>query len=643
MEGKMGKVRKPADHSNKFTIKVILIAIFFVSAIVGLAIYIYSYPRATIRLYNDEQVLEKTVQKYKGSKLRLQDLPEIYKTGHSFTYWSLDPSGYEEVQNGISLDQDEYDFYGHFERNTYTITYYIQKYTNEVESDITYEPYFVDHVLYADDYVVPTGIDETTGKLTALLSDRVGYTFNGWSTSIEYEDSIANNEEIRVFEGGKTYNYQDSTNLNLYAIWSKDRYAVRLNTGVNYKTYSLAEIEAYHLAENIHYKVYNNNGINLYFAIDKYGDYVISNTIVDDSSREGISSLQVKYLDPFQTVLSGYQDYTLSNNMFTGASEYDFKGWYLSNSFEDEMTTQQALEVNVDPTTRIPYLKDSSGKKIVSAVEVEPIDGIRQFEFHVYSKWVRRHYTVSLMDNKKVLTTDGIKYTVYKYDDTYGKLYNTDINFTPLMNSYLGKDDSGNDVEGATITLQPDYSVKIQQMNMATPFKFVSWLDSANSNEYYKFTQAVETDSESGLPIAYHTEYVGTIYRHETSGDITMSASWSQMYEILYYKKYASNTRYSSGIYAIVGEYVDLHSAEALKELGGTAASIVSVTATQRHAGWIAHSNTSAQSGKQYDTPTLHSDVGHCFYQLTEKDFRKISTNSYFAFYSYIVNIEEEP
>ena len=89
----MDKLRKPVDHSNKFTLKVILIAIFFVSLIVGLAIYIYSYPRATIRLYNDEGVLEKTVRKYKGSKLRLQDLPEIYKTGHSFTSWTYDEDG----------------------------------------------------------------------------------------------------------------------------------------------------------------------------------------------------------------------------------------------------------------------------------------------------------------------------------------------------------------------------------------------------------------------------------------------------------------------------------------------------------------------------------------------------------------------
>ena len=59
-------LKKPVDHSNKFTLKVILIAIFFVGLIVALAVYIYSFPRAVIRLYNDEGVLEETVEKEKG-------------------------------------------------------------------------------------------------------------------------------------------------------------------------------------------------------------------------------------------------------------------------------------------------------------------------------------------------------------------------------------------------------------------------------------------------------------------------------------------------------------------------------------------------------------------------------------------------
>lgn len=635
----MDKLRKPVDHSNKFTLKVILIAIFFVSLIVGLAIYIYSYPRATIRLYNDEGVLEKTVRKYKGSKLRLQDLPEIYKTGHSFTSWTYDEDGDYKVLDGLVLDQDEYDFYGHFQRNLYTVTYYIQKYTSDAETDITYEEFDKTEVYYADNFTVPTGIDEDTGKLTALLADRVGYTFNGWSTSVEYEDAIANNETIRVFKGGQSYNYQDSENLQLYAIWSKDVYAIKLNTGVSYKTYSSTEITD--LIENRDYVVFDNNGVNLYFAIDRYGKYIIQNDKIDTRETGGISSAKVKYLDYFQPAVEPFTNYTLPDNIIVGASEYDFQGWYLSNTFEDNMTTNQALQVDVDEGTRIPYLKGSGGKRVVNAVEVAPIDGVRQFVFNIYSKWVRRSYNVTLTDSKKVLT-DTMEYEVYKYDDNYGRLYLTDINFVPLMNNYLGKDEYGVDIPGATKVLADNYRADVSVMNVSTPYKFIGWTDNVTLAKYYTWTQTVETNGDTGLAERWVTEYINTTYRHETSGDVTMSANWAQMYEIFYAKKFTNiTTRYESDVYAIIGEVVDLYTASFMLGLGGKAAQIVSTTESQEHLGWIANSNAKEVTKKADDVPTLVAENGHCFYTLTEKDLRNqnniAAANNYFIFYNYIV------
>ena len=639
-------IKKPVDHSNKFTLKVIIIAILFVSAIVALAVYIYSYPRATIRLYNDEGVLEETVKKYKGSKLRLQDLPEIYKTGHSFTYWSYDANGYDEVMDNTPLDQDEYDFYGHFERNTYTVTYYIQKYTNDAETDIEYQEYTKTEVLYADEFVVPTGIDESTGKLTALLADRVGYTFNGWSTSVEYEDAIANNESIRVFKGGETYSYQDSENLQLYAIWSKDVYSIKLNTGVTYKTYSAVEIGE--LILNRDYIIYDNGGINMYFAIDRNGDYVIQNDTVDNRTENGINTASVKYLDYFQLAISRFDEYTLPADIIVGASEYDFKGWYLTNTFEDNMTTNQTLQVEVDPATRIPYLKGAGGKKIVNAVEVAPVNGVKQYVFNIYSKWVRRSYTVTLKDTKKVLTTDsGIPYKVYKYDDNYGKLYNTDINFVPLMNNYLGKDEEGNDIVGATKILGDDYRADVTVMNLTTPYKFVGWTEQETLAKYYNWTQVIEADTTTGLPIAYNTVYDNATYRHETSGDVLMYANWSQMYEICYAKKYTQiNSRYASSVYAIIGEVVDLFSSDYMMSLGGKASTVVSIADNLEHLGWTSYSNCREVSKKQYDTPTLFTEVGHCFYQLTQADLRNqtdiTATNNFFVFLNYTEEITNE-
>ena len=634
-------LKKPVDHSNKFTLKVILIAIFFVGLIVALAVYIYSYPRAVIRLYNDEGVLEKTVEKYKGSKLRLQDLPEIYKTGHSFTYWSYDEAGYDMVINNTPLDEDEYNFYGHFERNTYKIDYYIQKYTSDAETDIEYELFVADSVLYAEDFTVPTGIDEDTGKLTDLLADRVGYTFSGWSTSIDYEEAIENNESIRVFKGGQTYNYQDSEHLQLYAIWKKDSYAIRLNTGVNYKTYNAVEIEE--LIANRDYITYTDGEIKLYYAIDRYGNFVVQNNKIDTRETDGISSASIKYLDYFQAAVSQFENYTLPEDIMIGASEYDFKGWYLSNNFEDNMTVNQSLQVEVDEVTRIPYLKGAGNKRVVNAVEVSPVNGIRQFVFNIYSKWERRKYTVSLTDEKKALTSSAIEYEVYKYDEHYGKLHVTDIDFTPLMNSFLGKDAMGNDIANATKLLGLDYRANVSVMGVTTPYKFIGWSQAETEDRYYYWTQVEgDKDTETGLLKEYKTVYDNPIYTHNTSGDVTMIAEWAQMYEIVYTKKYNNqNTKYNSGVYAIIGEVVDLYSYAKMQEFGGKAANIVSVTPGQEHKGWISFSNAKQVSGKADDVPTLVSEIGHCFYTLTEKDLRNqtsiTAANNFFMFFNYIV------
>ena len=638
----MENKKRQVDHSNKFTLKTILVAIFFVGLIVALAVYIYSYPKATIRLYNDEGVLEETVKKYKGSKLRLQDLPEIYKTGHSFTYWSYDEAGYDVVVNNTPLDEDEYDFYGHFERNTYTVDYYIQKYTSDAETDIEYELFYTDHVLYADDFTVPTGVDENTGKLTALLADRVGYTFSGWSTSIDYEEAIENNESIRVFNGGETYNYQDSKHLQLYAIWKKDSYAIKLNTGVSYKTYNAVEIEE--LMPNRDYIIYDNGGVNLYYAIDKNRNFIIQNDKIDTRETGGISSASIKYLDYFQTAVTPFDNYTLPENIIVGAEEYDFKGWYLSNNFEDNMTVNQSLQVEVDQSTRIPYLKGAGNKRVVNAVEVAPVNGIRQFVFNIYSKWERRSYTVSLTDEKKALTTTNIEYKVYKYDDNFGKLHTTDIDFAPLMNSFLGKDEFGNDIVGATPKLGLDYRANVTVLGSTIPYKFMSWLDSTNEEEYYYWTQSIgEADTESGLPLRYDTTYENAIYRHMTSGDITMQATWAQMYEIVYAKSYKNQTtKYNSGVYAIVGEVVDLFSYSYMQSLGGRAAQVSTATATQTHKGWVSYGNAKQVTHKADDIPTLHSDVEHCFHTVTAKDLRQQdlnAVNNFFMFFNYFEDI----
>ena len=627
----MEKKQKVVDHSNKFTIKVILVAIFFVSLVVGLAIYIYTFPRTTIYLYNDEGVFQKKYEKYLGSTLKLNEVPEIYKKGHSFTKWSLDDMSGVQVRDGMKLENDEYHFYGHFEKNTYTVSYYIQV-RGEDDKVYDYEPYYSESIVYIERFTTPTGIEESTGQLTNLLSDRVGYTFNGWSTGIDYEESIANNEDIEVFESGREYLYDYDVDLKLYAIWSKNVYDVTLNTGIRYKTYS--ELEAGALTEGVDYVRYvAGEDTTIYYAIDSAGNYVIQNDTIDTQD------VSIKYLDEFQLALAPYQEYTLAPNTCIGQEEYDFMGWYLTNDFELDKTTRQALVVDVDKDSRIPYLRTSSGQRVIDAEYIGTVDGVDKYGFNVYSKWVRRSYEVSLTDSKKRLTSSPIKYTVYKYDDLYGKLYNTDIHLAPIMNMYLGVDEEGHALDGVTPLLASDYSFT-ENMTMRR-YKFVGWTDGTTFEDYYSWGQEKETDPDLGVDCAYHTVYSRTTYRHTISECTTLNASWKQQYEILY-RKPTGFSKYESGVYAIVGEIVYLNTLLDMERITNNATNqndrgafnIVKPAANQEFAGWVPQSKNTGN----IKTPIAFNEVGYAFYQLTEADLSDqidlTKYNNQFTFYS---------
>ena len=305
------------------------------------------------------------------------------------------------------------------------------------------------------------------------------------------------------------------------------------------------------------------------------------------------------------------------------------------------MTTRQSIQVDVDEESRVPYLKDAYGNKLVEATSIGIVDGEEKFEFNIYSKWIRRSYTVNLVDDRGVLTSSEIKYKVYKYDEGFGKLYTTKINLTPLMDNYI-----------TNSTLGLDHSALIRVSDADIRFKFMKWVDVSTLDSYYQWYQPAIEDLEfnesyvpaedeevnhniyttpEAYPTGYPTIYIDCEYNHTTSTDTTLIATWQQMYQICYRKK-TGIARYDSGVYAIPGEIVRLFSNSEMLSLSGQSTTIVSPPSQYVFRGWVPHST------KVTNIPIDMID-DYYFYQVSEADLINqnliTASNNTFAFYSH--------
>lgn len=540
----MADQRGGSERKN-YIIKTLLIVVLLLLALLSTVFYVYAYPKTTITLYSicgNQQEKETSFQIKKYSTLGA--INPIEKFGYSFKYWSYDINGYQKYNKDKEIDVDYLDLYGMYEVKEFNVRLWIQEYDGDIKQDQPklYKTYT--NIKFNSELKLDDG--RVDGELISRLSARMGYDFVGWTTKVEEEDIISEADITRVgldSNGDKYpgifYVMQDS-DVDLYAYWEKREFNVITHTGNEL----LMDTPNTPHREN--------------------GKFVYSNTRVEEI-------LPIKYLNTLYSVTSDASATLDERDGMVGSDgvniedykEYEFKGWYLDPDFlvpsDPSKMTVAIVKKSIDGVIReVPYLRHSEDPS--RDYESTYNEDTQSFEFHLYSKWERKSYTLSFNKNFSGVSTGSTKIPsiqVYKYDDHYGKYYQTAIfNRGNAESEYFH-----------TLDLSSDEITTSEFLSAFANYRFIGWSPVSRPNKdtfvYYKWQQLdISTGNSQSM-------YINKEYKHTVSEDVTLYAQWSLIRSVTFYEKSGTSSGRSFVIKGIADEWFHLPGTEEIVDTLG--------------------------------------------------------------------------
>ena len=166
---------------------------------------------------------------------------------------------------------------------------------------------------------------------------------------------------------------------------------------------------------------------------------------------------------------------------------------------------QYAIVIAVGPGgvvdgKEVPYLEYVDDYGTVYTVDSVLSDDGTKYQFHLYSKWERKSYTVTFNNNHSGSNGKLDPITIYKYDDHYGKFYYHTIDLKAVTTSKYLSSNKG--------------------------YQFFAWSTTAQATDpdcvtYYQWLQDPISYDANGSIIESDPYYDFFTYRHEVSEDRT--------------------------------------------------------------------------------------------------------------------------
>ena len=231
---------------RKLILNIILIAILILLALVSTLLYINYYPRVSVHLISDNELLE-TIEIKKNSSIPALMTPE--KEGHNFEGWYHDQDYKIPFIYGKELSKDV-ELYAKYSAIDYTLTY------NYGDIKDIY-PACTQH--YYDAITLPSGTETILieGSEVTLATLKEGYKFVGWSP--------AKNSTIAAYGAGSVF-LMPSSNVNLYAVWEPIPYSI------NYYIQDLDKVDAVNDVDANGFVTYSQANQSMHARVEyKYG------------------------------------------------------------------------------------------------------------------------------------------------------------------------------------------------------------------------------------------------------------------------------------------------------------------------------------------------------------------------------------
>lgn len=510
----MSEVKEVSTERQNLLIKTIVIVVLLLLSLLATILYVYAYPKTHITMYDGDQLLkEYSVKKH----TTLGNVSGYEKVGYTFREWTYDYDGLHSIEPDRELVEDELDLYAQYNVNTYTITYHVRVW-NDVQQQWEYSQTVCPSVQvdYYDYFTLPDG-KGVNGELLPEFTAVKGHTFVGWSTE---NVTDATEPTAEVWRPGTRQRLGTAGNLDVYAYFQANRYTVQLYSGIQYYT----DYES--KTDNMILDPVTDSSATP--AKDNNGDFIIRN-----SRLSGTNSL-VRYTNNISTAIEGISPTLTAEDTFNDEGdsylEYSFGGWYLDFDLTKSVADYD-MKVAVDDND-IPYLtmNDDNGNVLTVYSELDPEDGV--YKFRLYSKWTRNSYKLNF--NKRMSGSSGYipSITVYKYDDTYGKYYNTTV---------FDEDSRKNNNYYNTLDLSNPYITTDAFKSSLRGWRFTGWTtyadaDNVEGNVWYN---AWKQDDNKDITLTKSGtnewtgigtfRYINTTYVHTVSEDVTLYAQWAQL------------------------------------------------------------------------------------------------------------------
>ena len=517
---------RESSERKSLLIRTIIIIILLLLSFLATILYVYMYPKTRVELYDSDYNVINSFEVKRYSTLN--NLKGVEKVGYTFDYWSYDDFGGRKLEPNAELKTEVLRLYANYTVNRYKITYHIQYFdeTNQQYQYKTYYPYgYYDSYDYGSEIILPTG--RMGGELLPEFTNMHGYHFVGWTTKVLSEDD-PDVEKYMTYAGAK-FVLDIPSNIDFYAYFEKNTFALNLHTGIQYQMDS------------------SNNPMK-----DENGNYIIKNNPNATIENDGLLVDTVRYQDLLTTTTDKYNNITLTEkNAGMAYGEYEFLGWYLDPDYLVAVDDYQ-LVLNVAADGR-PYYSYNDGNAIQTILGIDTgnrdVDGNIIYEFNVYSKWQRKAYEISF--NKNSNHSNGKITPIHLYKvfldengniiDEYGSYYD-DGEFT-----YEGYANGGH---YCRVNLESLDVVDEAFRNSNSRYRLIRWtnknIDSQSTEKYAVWQQQVDKPTAELVKarITSPAIYTNSVYTHTTSGDYMLFAQWSEIFVIKFAYAGGSNQKY---------------------------------------------------------------------------------------------------